>query len=318
MFRLAFLKVENIFKTIDGEPILKGVSFTANKGEILVILGPSGSGKTTTLRIIAGTIFPDRGKIVINGKDMTFDPPWSRNIGFVYQNLALFPHMTVEENISFGLVMRGWSKNKIKERVDHLVDMLKLKGLENRYPNQLSGGQQQRVAIARALAPYPTVLLMDEPFSNLDALLREEFRYEFRQLVKKLGITTVFVTHDQEEAFQLADKIAVMDGGKILQTDKPENVLQKPANIKVAKFLKMNIIKIDGKYLIFSPTSVKIGVRKGVLRARVIDISFRQFFWKIILETDDGQRFNAITYKKPQDLEGDVWVSITHSRFLEG
>ncbi len=317
--KVGFLEVHNIVKRYDSNVILKGVNLKVDKGELVVILGPSGCGKTTTLRIIAGTLLPDSGKILLEGEDITFTPPWERNFGFVYQNLALFPHLTVKKNIAFGLETRDWSLSEIEKRVKELVRLLRLDGLEDRYPNQLSGGQQQRVAIARALAPYPRLLLMDEPFSNLDALLREEFRQEIRDLIKDLDLTTIFVTHDQTEAFQIADKVGVMFDGKIVQFGKPDELLWNPISVDVAKFLKLNVLRRNNHYLVFSPSSVELvnHGKKFDFEAKIIKITIQPFLWRILLETSDGQKFEAVSSEPPK-AGGNVKVRIRKSVVLEG
>ncbi|GAH85320.1 unnamed protein product, partial [marine sediment metagenome] len=183
------------------------VSFNANDGEILTLLGPSGCGKTTTLHIIAGFIEPDEGRIFLNDNDVTYLPPHMRNVGLVFQDYALFPHMNVFSNIAFGLRMHGWSKKDMEKRVKNLLHLIRLLKYENRIVTELSGGEQQRIALARALAPNPDILLLDEPLSALDALLRKELRSEIKRIQRELKITTVYVTHDQEEALALSDKI---------------------------------------------------------------------------------------------------------------
>ena len=315
---MVFLEVNNIVKRYDSSIILNGVNLRVREGELVVILGPSGCGKTTTLRIIAGTLVPDGGKILLEGEDITFLPPWERNIGFVYQNLALFPHLTVKKNIAFVLETRSWPLSRIERRVKELVKLLRLDGLEDRYPAQLSGGQQQSVAIARALAPYPRLLLMDEPFSNLDALLREEFRQEIRDLVKDLNITTIFVTHDQTEAFQIADKVGIMFDGKIVQFGKPGELLTAPISVDVAKFLKLNVLRVNNHYLVFSPSSVELfnHGEEFDFEARVIKVMIQPFLWRILLETLDGQKFEVISSEPPR-FKGNVKVKIHKSVVLE-
>ncbi len=213
------------------------ITLEIKDGEFFTLLGPSGCGKTTTLRIIAGLEKPDEGRVYFDGNDITDLPPYKRNTGMVFQNYALWPHMTVFENIAYGLKIRGLPKHEIRRRVNEVLELVKLKGLENRYPNQLSGGQQQRVALARALVVQPKVLLLDEPLSNLDARLRIEMREELKKLQKKLGITTIYVTHDQEEAMVISDRVAVMKEGKIMQVGAPQEVYRRPKNLFVATFL---------------------------------------------------------------------------------
>ncbi len=217
------------------------VSFAVEKGEFFTLLGPSGCGKTTTLRIIAGFEVPDTGRVYFDDEDVTFLKPYKRNTAMVFQNYALWPHMTVFDNVAYGLRVRkrelGLTESEIRKRVMWVLELVKLKGLENRYPLQLSGGQQQRVALARALVVQPRILLLDEPLSNLDAKLRIEMREELRRLQKSLGITTIYVTHDQVEAMSLSDRIAVMNRGKIMQIGTPRELYFNPKNLFVADFL---------------------------------------------------------------------------------
>jgi len=220
----------------------------AKPGEFLTLLGPSGCGKTTTLRIIAGFEKPDKGKIYFDDTVMNDVPPYERNIGIVFQDYALFPHMTVYDNISFGLKLRKLPKEEIKRRVSWALELVGLKGFEDRYPEQLSGGQQQRVALARALVIEPQLLLLDEPLSNLDAKIRERLRGEIKRIQKELGITTIYVTHDQEEAMAISDRIAVMSVGKIEQVGNPLDLYYNPKNEFVAKFLGLsNILEVNAE-----------------------------------------------------------------------
>ncbi len=241
MTRVSLVGVRKIFgKTV----AVDRVSIDIEDGELFTIVGPSGCGKTTLLRIIAGFEMPDEGRVFFDDKDVTRLKPSQRNTAMVFQNYALWPHMTVFENIAYGLKLRKLPKEEIKSRVMQVVELVRLEGLENRYPLQLSGGQQQRVALARALVVEPKVLLLDEPLSNLDAKLRIEMREEIKRLQKMLGITTIYVTHDQEEAMSISDRIAVMDKGRILQVGKPRDIYFYPKNIFVASFVgRSNILE---------------------------------------------------------------------------
>ena len=207
------------------------------KGELVGLLGPSGCGKTTTLRMIAGLVPPTSGQILLDGRDLTAVPTHRRNVGMVFQNYALFPHMIVADNVAFGLQMRAVPKSEIRSRVSETLALVRLEGFEKRKPRALSGGQQQRVALARALVIHPDLLLLDEPLSNLDAKLREEMRDEIRDIQKRLAITTVFVTHDQTEALTLCDRIAVIDRGRLVQFGGPEEVYERPTTPFVARFV---------------------------------------------------------------------------------
>jgi putative spermidine/putrescine transport system ATP-binding protein len=220
------------------------VSLEVQRGEFFSLLGPSGCGKTTTLRLIAGLAEPDAGVVKILGDDVTDVSTNKRNIGMVFQNYALFPHMTVSENIGFGLRMRKVPRSEIKDRVAKALELVRLTGVGDRMPRQLSGGQQQRVALARAIVIEPKVLLLDEPLSNLDAKLRKDMQLELRTLQRRLGITAVYVTHDQEEALTLSDRIAIMENGRVCQCAGPSDIYRSPANQFVAEFIgRVNLIR---------------------------------------------------------------------------
>ncbi len=283
-------------------------------GEFMTLLGPSGCGKTTTLRIIAGLEKPDSGRVFFGDRDVTELKPYERNIGIVFQDYALFPHMTVFKNVAFGLEMRKLSREEIERRVREALELVGLSGLENRYPEQLSGGQQQRVALARALVIEPEVLLLDEPLSNLDAKIRERLRGEIRRIQRELGITVIYVTHDQEEAMAISDRIAVMNVGRIEQVGKPLELYYHPKTEFVATFIGTgNIVELEAENgvarlgslefkvgvegrvrVFFRPESVLI--KPGNL-ARVVDIEILPGRVRLIL-----------------DVNG---VTITAERFIE-
>jgi len=240
---LTRVRLENITKVYGSVVAVDRVTLEIESGELFTLLGPSGCGKTTTLRIIAGFEVPEEGKIYFDDEDVTFLKPYRRNTAMVFQNYALWPHMTVFDNIAYGLRIKKLPQEEIRRRVKWALELVKLEGLENRYPLQLSGGQQQRVALARALVVEPRVLLLDEPLSNLDAKLRIEMREEIKKLQRKLGITTVYVTHDQLEAMSISDRIAVMNKGKVLQYGPPRQVYFRPTSLFVADFLgRSNIL----------------------------------------------------------------------------
>ena len=237
---MTFLSLRNVSRTFGSTTAVSDVSLDVDQGEFFGLLGPSGCGKTTTLRMIAGLEKPDGGRIEFQGADITALPPEQRGFGMVFQNYALFPHLNVFENVAFGLRARQQSKEAIAQRVESALELVQLAGYAKRGVDELSGGQQQRVAIARAIAIEPALLLFDEPLSNLDVSLREDTRRELRELVKRLGLTAVYVTHDQEEAFALCDRISVMVGGKLMQTGRPRELYEQPADISVAGFLGRN------------------------------------------------------------------------------
>ncbi|WP_217898350.1 ABC transporter ATP-binding protein [Tropicimonas sediminicola] len=216
---------------------LQRIDMDIARGEFLTILGPSGSGKTTLLRILAGLLDPDRGALVLDGQDITRVPTWDRDIGLVFQNYALFPHMNARSNVGFGLDMRGIRGGEAERRIDEALDIVSMRDFGNRRPGELSGGQQQRIAIARAIAIKPRLLLLDEPLSNLDAVLRQSVRVELRELHERTGLTTIMVTHDQVEALTLADRVALMDCGEVLQVDTPEGLYDHPGTAFAASFI---------------------------------------------------------------------------------
>lgn len=236
---MAQIRLERLTKTYRGAktPAVRDVSLAIADREFMVLLGPSGCGKTTLLRLIAGLEYPEMGRVTVGGRDVTDLPPRKRDLAMVFQSYAVFPHLTVFDNIGFGLRMRRRPDGEIKRRVQHAAELLELESLVDRYPSQLSGGQRQRVAVARAIVMEPTVLLMDEPLSNLDALLRLQFRAELKKLVHDLQTTTVYVTHDQVEALSLGDRIAVMREGQIVQVGDPMEVYDQPANQFVGGFI---------------------------------------------------------------------------------
>lgn len=234
---MAFLELQNISASIDGTPIIHDISFTVDRDQLLTLVGPSGCGKTTTLRVIAGFIDPDDGDILMNGESILHLPAHKRNIGIVFQDYALFPHMNVQDNISFGLRMHGWDKLRTRDRIQELLALVHLEGYGTRRVNELSGGEKQRVALARALAPEPELLLLDEPLSALDARLREELRREIKLIQKALKLTVIYVTHDQEEALSLSTVLGVMNAGRLDQIGDPVQVYRNPATLFSAKFL---------------------------------------------------------------------------------
>lgn len=231
------VRVENVVKFLGKTPVLRNVSFEIKPGEFFFVLGPSGCGKTTLLRVLAGFLIPEDGRVFFGDKEVTFVPPHKRDAAMVFQHYALFPHMSVWDNVAYGLKVRKLPRIEIEQRVREALRLVRLEGFEKRLPAQLSGGQQQRVALARAIAVRPSLLLLDEPLSNLDAKLRTEMRSELKGLQRELNITTIYVTHDQKEALAMADRIAVMRSGQIVQVGTPTELYQKPNSRFVAEFL---------------------------------------------------------------------------------
>ena len=272
------LELSHLTKDFGTVQAVRDLSLAVERGAILSILGPSGCGKTTTLRMIAGLEIPTSGSILANQRDITRVPARDRNIGMVFQNYALFPHLDVFENVAFGLRTRGLAQGLIQSRVMKAVKSVRLEGYERRSVHQLSGGQQQRVALARALAIEPEVLLLDEPLSNLDPTLREDLRDQIREVVRELSVTTVFVTHDQQEALSLADHIAVMESGVRRQVGTPDEVYNRPADVFVARFLgKANLLPVEDGVLFVRPENV-------VLSVRTLDHAFPATVTKTVFE----------------------------------
>lgn len=234
---MALLELRNITAGYGDNMILKNFNFQVEKGELVSLLGPSGCGKTTTLRLVQGFLNSREGQFIFDGEDYTKVPVHKRNFGYVFQNYALFPHLSIFDNVAFGLKLRKMDNSEINKRVMEMLEVVDLKGFEKRFPDELSGGQKQRVALARALVIRPGLLLFDEPLSNLDAKLRVKMRVEIRKIQQRLGITAIYVTHDQEECFSISDKVAVMNGGIIEQLDNPVNIYNNPLTEFTAKFV---------------------------------------------------------------------------------
>lgn len=264
-----YLELKNINKSFAGFKAARNVSLGVEKGSLTALLGPSGSGKTTVLRIIAGLEAPDSGEIILDGRSVNELPGSQRGIGFVFQNYALFRYMTVYDNIAFGLQVQKKNKKEIKERVAELMELTGLAGLEKRYPNQLSGGQRQRVAFARALAPNPQLLLLDEPFAAIDAKVRGELRLWLKNMIHRLGVTSIFVTHDQSEAVEVADQIVIMNEGQIEQSGTPLQIYKRPRTPFVAQFVGDSSV-IEG-YERFAGFQRVPGADKAVLRPEFVE-----------------------------------------------
>lgn len=266
-----YVELKNINKTFGDYKASDNVNFGIEKGKLIGLLGPSGSGKTTILRMIAGLENPDSGKIVIDGKVVNDIPASKRGIGFVFQNYALFRYMTVFDNIAFGLKIQKKSKKFIEERVNELVKLIGLEGLEKRYPSQLSGGQKQRVAFARALAPNPNLLLLDEPFAAIDAKVRQELRSWLKDMIERLGVTSIFVTHDQSEAIEVADEIIITNKGRIEQIGSPIDIYQHPETAFSASFFGQTTTLDD--YTKFKTFDVVDNVDRAVIRPEFVKVT---------------------------------------------
>ena len=302
----AGIAIEAVSLAYGDNVVLRDVSLDIVPGEFFALLGPSGSGKSTLLRLIAGFNPANRGRVLIGGTDVAALPPWQRDVGMVFQNYALWPHLTVADNVAFGLVERRWPKERVRERVREMLELVSLAGYGDRRPGQLSGGQQQRVAIARTLAIEPRVLLLDEPLSNLDAKLRASTGLELKRLQRRLGLTTVFVTHDQQEAMTIADRLAVLDRGVIQQVGTPRELYDTPANRFVAEFVgSINLYpgRVGGAGAATRDVEIA-GIGRAVVRADRVDaalpasagaalVAFRPHAVRLHGGGDDGLAFDA-------------------------
>jgi len=308
------LAISNIEKEFDGAPLLRGVSLAVESGEIVCLLGPSGGGKTTLLRIIAGLEQPEGGRILFAGKDQSDVPVHLRHFGMMFQDLALFPHKNVFANVAFGLRMQDLSQDEIKPRVAQALELVGLSGFADRDVNNLSGGEQQRVALARSLAPRPQLLMLDEPLGALDRILREQLVADLRAILKRIGMTAIYVTHDQDEAFAIADRIAIMHAGCLIQIGAPEEIYNAPADAFVARFLGLtnlfpgkrvgdHEVQTDWGSFRIAPASLRqkeplsVLIRPDRVRfaekgiaAHVEECTFRAGKYRVTLSTETGAR----------------------------
>ncbi len=303
------LELSNVSKTYDGQPLLRGISFTVDKAETICLLGASGSGKSTLLRMIAGLESPDAGGILWDGNDLASVPPHLRDFGLVFQDYALFPHLNVFDNVAFGLKMQNQSKEKINSRVAEVLEIVNLGEFENRKVTDLSGGEQQRVALARALAPRPRLLMFDEPLGALDRALREDLLNELRGILRRTGIPAIYVTHDQEEAFTIADRVLLLHDGLIVREGSPADVWANPESVWVAEFLglgnvfeglKVESLKVKTKFGVFAmkcghkhqagekvhllARPLAVEKEANMIRGRVRDVTFQSDRFKVTLD----------------------------------
>jgi sulfate transport system ATP-binding protein len=330
------IEVRNLNKNFGDFHAVKDVSFEIEKGHLIGLLGPSGGGKTSILRMLAGLETPSSGDIIFHGNRVNDLPPQERGIGFVFQNYALFKHMTVYDNIAFGLKVKKQSKEQIRERVMYLVELTGLKGFEHRYAHQLSGGQRQRVAFARALAPEPQLLLLDEPFAAIDAKIRTELRTWLKDMIERVGITSIFVTHDQEEAIEVADEIMIISKGKLEQKGSPWDIYKNPETPFVASFIGEstivdNIAQIKGfedaggragtKALI-RPEYIEIGkpgeikLASATLPGKVKHLHFRGSEWMVELLVGDTKLITYRSLEKEVLHPGDQVNVLVHRAYL--
>lgn len=311
-----YVEMKNIYKRYGDFLASDNVSFGIEKGKLVALLGPSGSGKTTLLRMIAGLENPNSGDIFVDEKRVNDIPASKRGIGFVFQNYALFRYMTVFDNVAFGLELQKMPKKQIKERVKELLELTGLSGMEKRYPNQLSGGQRQRVAFARALAPNPQVLLLDEPFAAIDAKVRTELRSWLKEMVEKLGITSIFVTHDQDEAVEVADEIIITNHGTIEQMGTPVEIYKSPGTPFVAKFIgRSSIVEEYGKLKGFDQVE---GADRAVIRPEFIKISKSGKLDQYISAAETGVVKDVVFRGNRIDITVDInGIEVVGERSLE-
>lgn len=330
-----YVELKNINKSFKDFKASNNVNFSIEEGKLIGLLGPSGSGKTTILRMIAGLETPDSGDIIIGGTRVNDIPAGKRGIGFVFQNYALFRHMTVFDNIAFGLQVQKKDKKFIKTRVQELIELVGLKGFEKRYPHQLSGGQRQRVAFARALAPNPKLLLLDEPFAAIDAKVRKELRLWLKEMVEKLGITSIFVTHDQEEAVEVADEIIVTNRGRIEQKGSPIEIYKNPKTPFVAQFIGESTIVDnysalkgfddigDDSKAVVRPEFIQIGkdrdeisVPSAAETGIVTSVSFRGNNIQIEVQVGENKLIGYRTLEDEPLKEGDKVLVLIHRIYV--
>lgn len=295
------VSIQSVSKSYGAFSALRDISLDIRKKELICLLGPSGCGKSTLLRIIAGLEQADAGKIIVGGKDLTHLPPAQRNIGMMFQSYALFPNLTAYENVAYGLRMKKMHRQERDEKVREVLALVDLEHARDKYPAQLSGGQQQRIALARAVALSPDFLLLDEPLSALDAKVRAKLRREIRALQEKIGVTTIMVTHDQEEALTMADRVVVMNNAEIVQVGTPQDVYEHPNSPFVADFIGVmnflsgdqstSISKGDGRVLAVRPEHIRVcpdGGNNGDLKAAVRDVEFCGAFYRVVLECSES------------------------------
>lgn len=329
---MAQIKIKDLSLSYQkNKQILKNLSLEIQDGELLSILGPSGCGKTTMLRLISGLLDMQDGSIEVAGKNISRVPVYKRNFGMVFQSYALFPHMTIFQNVAFGLKRKKLSKTEISEKTLSILETTGLADLKDRMPNELSGGQQQRVSLARALAINPDVLLLDEPLSNLDAKLRIEMREEISRLQKKMKMTTIFVTHDQEECFAISDRVAVMNQGKIEQLDSPQNIYQHPRTKFVAEFIGYeNFIPktwarehnwkynddVAGDNLTIRPENIEVGTGNNLITGEVLAKNFLGNCYQYIVRTELG-RMKVDTKEDSYTLGSKIDLNFNKDSLME-
>ncbi len=301
---MAYVEVSGLTKRYRSGFLLDGISFELEEGETMTLLGPSGSGKTSLIRNICGLERPDSGTISLAGRNVTEIPAGRRNVGMIFQDLALFPHMTVYDNIAFGIRNTGMSEGTVRDKVTELADLLRIGHLTGRRPGEISGGEKQRVALARSVAPSPQLLLLDEPMSSLDMQLRGNLRSEFKAFARKRGLTMIYITHDHHEGFYMADRAGLMFSGRLESYGKPEALFKNPDTVEKAKFLGYNIISIGGRIVAFHPSEFMITGNAGDVTGRIRTLGFEGEIIRVHLVTESGEMFQI--HAKPGELPGSI------------
>ena len=298
----AAIELEGVVKRYDAHAAVDDVSLSIGEGEFFSLLGPSGCGKTTSLRMMAGFVAPDEGRVLLQGEDVTSVPPNRRPVNMVFQQYALFPHMSVYDNVAFGLSVKRVPRSEHRERVNEILRVVALEGYEKRRPRELSGGQQQRVALARALVNRPAALLLDEPLGALDVKLRRHMQRELKRIQLELGTTFVYVTHDQEEALAMSDRIAVMNGGRVEQLGTPREIYEQPATAFVADFVgTVNVLDLDGQRVSIRPERIRILSGGGRLDGVVADVVYLGVYNQFHIDTAAGRVVSVRLGDEPLD-----------------
>lgn len=316
---MPYVEVKQLSKEYEGGFRLSDISISLEKGEILTLMGPSGSGKSSLLRNICGLDLPDSGTILVDGNDLTRLPTSKRNVGLIFQDLAIFPHMDVYDNIAFGLRSQKWQAKDVHQRVEELASLLKIEDLLERYPEQISGGQRQRVALARSVAPSPSLLLLDEPLSSLDMQLRSQVRSEIKSFSRKLGLSMIYVTHDHSEGLYMADHAALIFDGKIAQTSSPEELFLSPGSEMAARFFGYNIAIVGGRKIAFHPSDFVLGGKSAEITGKIQSSGFEGEHTRFYLSLSDG---TSIQLKSAPDssasrLETGSEIGISITRKIE-
>ena len=305
---LAFVEIKNISKRYS-DFSLRNISLELEKGKILTLMGESGSGKTSILRIISGLDFPDSGKVLISGRDITEIGPWKRNVGMVFQDLALFPHMTAYDNIAYGLRSYRYKESRIEQMVSNISETLRISSLLEKFPGNISGGEKQRVAMARSLVMEPDLLLMDEPMSSLDPGLRNDIMVEIKSISRKMDQTIIYVTHDVKEGLFLGDSIVYIGDGEVVRKGSPEEIWNNPESEKLARFLGFNLIKVKGEKVAVRPEEIEI-VENSEITGKILGYGFEGSGYRLDAELSDGQKICISVGSTPKKIIGGKNINV--------